>query len=136
MYNEIGIIHAIGDVKSGTSTNGNSWARQTFVLETTTNTPNGDIVKRIAIECGTKTIPQLESYKVGDRVEVGFAINAREYQGRWFNNVDAIYIDEVKDAVLKNTKAFTDPLKPKQESAPTLAPAFAPSEDDGPDLPF
>ena len=140
MYNEIGIIHAIGEVKSGVSTSGNSWARQTFVLEITTTTQNGDIIKRIAIECGNKTIPQLADHNVGDRVEVGFAINAREYQGRWFNNVDAIYIDAVNKGGQKGdlAKKHPDPVKPQPAQQPVLAPAFEPqpAEDEGPDLPF
>ena len=133
MYKEKGKIHAIGDIKSGVSTNGNQWSRQTFVLEVTLEGSNGAILNRIAIECGTKTVSQLAEHKVGDIVEVGFIINAREWQGRWFNNVDCVYIEY---AGSKNSEPKKEAPAPKK--TPELAPAFAaqPAENENGDLPF
>ena len=41
---------------------------------------------------------RIREYQIGDRVEVGYSVTAREWDGKWFNNVDLIsikFLDEV-----------------------------------------
>ena len=41
---------------------------------------------------GTDRISDVQEFKVGDKVEIGWSIYAREYKGRWYNNVDLVNI--------------------------------------------
>ena len=37
-------------------------------------------------------VDELNNYNVGDKVEVGWSIYAREWNGKWYNNVDLVNI--------------------------------------------
>lgn len=134
MYTEQGKIHAIGEAVEGVSEKtGKPWIRQTVVIEIE---KGNNIIQRIALESGTRTADSLRVMKIGDLVEVGFNISAREWKGRFFNNVDLIYIDPVNANGTKPTK--TAPVMADHPAKkPVLAPAFdpAPAENDA-DLPF
>ena len=115
-----GTISSIGEVVSGQTRNGNIWQRSSLMLEVPGY--QGSVYKIIFQVSGDR-VDDLKNYKVGDKVEVGWSIYAREYNERWYNNVDLISIKS------QNT-----------EEAPAPAPASAPEDlepqnhDD--DLPF
>ena len=93
-----GIISHLGDIQQGTSQNGYDWARQVFVIDV--HSFNGTFSK-IALTAQNQRVDDLQEYRIGDRVEVGYSVTAREYQGKWFNNVDLIsikFLDEVAPA--------------------------------------
>lgn len=93
-----GIISHLGDIQQGTSQNGCDWARQVFVIDV--HSFNGTHSK-IALTALNQRVDDLQEYQIGDRVEVGYSVTAREYQGKWFNNVDLIsikFLDEVAPA--------------------------------------
>lgn len=93
-----GIISHIGEVESGTSQNGYDWARQTVVIDVASF---NNTFSKIALTAQNQRVDDLQEYQIGDRVEVGYSVTAREYQGKWFNNVDLIsikFLDEVAPA--------------------------------------
>ena len=93
-----GIISQFGQVESGTTQNGNSWSRQVIVIDV--HSFNGTFSK-IALTAQNQKVDDLQEYQIGDRVEVGYSITAREWNGKWFNNVDLInikFLDEVASA--------------------------------------
>ena len=93
-----GIISQFGQVESGTTQNGNSWSRQVVVLDVA---GFGNIFSKIALTAQNQRVEELQDYQIGDRVEVGYSVTAREWNGKWFNNVDLInikFFDEVASA--------------------------------------
>ena len=93
-----GIISQFGQVESGTTQNGNSWSRQVVVLDVA---GFGNSFSKIALTAQNQRVEELQDYQIGDRVEVGYSVTAREWNGKWFNNVDLInikFLDEVASA--------------------------------------
>ncbi len=93
-----GIISHMGDIQQGTSQGGYDWARQVIVIDV--HSFNGTFQK-IALTAQNQRVDDLQNYQIGDRVEIGYSVTAREYQGKWFNNVDLVnikFLDEVAQA--------------------------------------
>lgn len=84
-----GTISHMSEVTSGTSTSGRDWARMNILIEV----PGfqGSITK-LSFQVGTDRINDVQAFSVGDKVEIGWSIYAREYNGRWYNNVDLVNI--------------------------------------------
>lgn len=78
-----GKIIAVLPTRSGTSARGTQWSSQTAVIETHEQYP-----KRVAFDVLGDKITEF-NLQVGEDVTVSFDINAREYNGRWFNSVNA-----------------------------------------------
>lgn len=80
-----GKIIAALEKKSGVAkTSGNAWIVQEYVLET-----QGTYPKRVCFEVfGEERIKEFD-IKVMDLLTVSFDIDAREYNGRWFNSLRA-----------------------------------------------
>lgn len=78
-----GKIIAVLPTRSGTSARGTQWSSQTAVIETHEQYP-----KRVAFDVlGDKIIEF--NLQVGEEVTVSFDINAREFNGKWYNSVNA-----------------------------------------------
>ena len=78
-----GKIISVLPTRSGTSARGTQWSSQTAVIETQEQYP-----KKLAFDVINDKIDQF-NIKVGEFLTVQFDINAREYNGRWFNSVNA-----------------------------------------------
>ena len=78
-----GKIIAVFPTKSGTSARGTQWSSQTAVIETYEQYP-----KRVAFDVLGDRIAEF-NLQVGEEVTVSFDINAREFNGKWFNSVNA-----------------------------------------------
>lgn len=85
-------IYTVLPVQSGVSQQGNNWMRQGFVAETEGNYP-----KKIAFNViGEDKIKRfgVENLKPSEHKRVYFHIDAREYQGRWYNEV---IVDDIRE---------------------------------------
>lgn len=91
-----GIISHLGQVESGTTQNGNSWSRQVVVLDVA---GFGNTFSKIALTAQNQRVEELQNYQIGDRVEVGYSVTAREWNGKWFNNVDLVNINFMEEFV-------------------------------------
>lgn len=80
---KFGKIIAILPERSGTSAKGNPWRSVSYVLETQEQYP-----KRIVFDVVNDKIDQF-SIQQGEMLQVHFDIDAREYQGKWFNSIQA-----------------------------------------------
>lgn len=89
LYYSKGTISHMSEITSGTSTSGRDWARMTIMIDIPGY--KGSISK-LAFQVGTDRISDVQEFKVGDKVEIGWSIYAREYNGRWYNNVDLVNI--------------------------------------------
>lgn len=129
-------------VQSGQSARG-EWAKQDFVLEYM----DGNFPADICISVwGQDKVAELNNYQVGDAVKVSFNVRAREYNGRWYNDIRAwrIAVPGVAPAA-EAAPVAAAPAQPtaapmrRQAPAPVApAPAPAPVEDLGgeDDMPF
>lgn len=72
--------------RSGTSQRGNQWRSISYVLETQEQYP-----KKLAFDVTNDKIDQL-NIQLGEILTVQFDINAREYNGRWFNSINALNV--------------------------------------------
>ena len=110
-------------VQSGTSARG-PWAKQEFILEF----PDGNFTSQACFTAwGQDKVAELDKFQVGDRVKVSFNLKSREYNGRWYNDLQIWRIAQAGDAA---------PSAPAYEApAPTIddMPADGPDTDD---LPF
>lgn len=80
-----GRIIAVMPIKAGTSQkDGKPWASQEYVIETAEQYPRRCVFNLF----GEDKITQY-NLQIGDEVTVYFAINARECNGRWYNDIRA-----------------------------------------------
>ena len=124
-------------VQSGSSARG-PWAKQEFILEY----PDGNFTAKACFTAwGQEKVQDLDKYQVGDKVKVSFNLKSREYNGRWYNDLQ----------IWKIAPAGAQPAAPAQPApqarpaaqAPAYPQAPAPTLEDIPadsegaeDLPF
>ena len=124
-------------VQSGNSARG-PWAKQEFILEF----PDGNFTAKACFPAwGQEKVQDLGKYQVGDKVKVSFNLKSREYNGRWYNDLQ----------IWKIAPAGAQPAAPAQPApqarpaaqAPAYPQAPAPTLEDMPadsdgaeDLPF
>ena len=122
--------------QQGTSARG-AWAKQEFILEF----PDGNYTAQACFTAfGQDKVAELDKYQIGDRIRISFNIRSREYNGRWYNDLQIWRIAPAGQP----TAAPAAAPAPQVNAAP--APAFeqapAPTLDDMPgdspeeDLPF
>lgn len=77
------------NVQTGTSARG-AWSKQEFIFEY----QEGNFPAQVCMNVwGEDKVRELEKYQVGDKVKVSFNLSAREYNGRWYNDVRAWRIE-------------------------------------------
>lgn len=124
-------------VQSGNSARG-PWAKQEFILEY----PDGNFTAKACFTAwGQEKVQDLGKYQVGDKVKVSFNLKSREFNGRWYNDLQ----------IWKIAPAGAQPAAPAQPApqarpvpqAPAYPQAPAPTLEDMPadpageeDLPF
>lgn len=81
-----GRITKILELEKGTSQAGKEWQKQSFVIDTGEQY-NPEICFSIF---GSEKVDNFNKYnKVGKDVEVSFNVSSREYNGKYFHNLDA-----------------------------------------------
>ena len=119
-----GRVIAVLEPKGGTSRNGNEWKVQEYVIETHDQYP-----RRMCFDVfGDDKIKQF-NIQVGEELNVSFDIDAREWQGRWFNSIRAWKVERV---------GVTPQMPPVEAPFPPVnaAPAYFSMTDEKDDLPF
>ena len=125
-------------VQQGTSARG-QWAKQEFILEF----PDGNFTSQACFTAwGQDKVAELDKYQVGDRVKVSFNLKSREYNGRWYNDLQIWRISPA-DVTPAAASAPAPAAAPAYSAAPAFESAPAPTLDDMPadspeadDLPF
>lgn len=124
-----GTIRQKMGVQSGTSARG-AWAKQEFVVDF----PDGNYTSQACFTAwGQDKVQELDKYQVGDRVKVSFNLKSREFNGRWYNDLQIWRISPAgaaQPAAPAPTPAAPAPVAP----VPTLD--DMPGEDAQDDLPF
>ncbi|MBR3522514.1 MAG: DUF3127 domain-containing protein [Prevotella sp.] len=132
------IIAALPE-RSGTSQRG-EWKVQEFVLETL----DSQYPRKMVFDVFGADRLQRFNVQVGQIVNVAFDIDAREYNGRWYNSIRAYDVRQVDPNAAPAPAAapVASPVaSPVQAAGTTSAPAqtaspVAAAADDGDDLPF
>ena len=121
-----GKIIAVLEPRSGVSKNGNNWKVQEYVLETHDQYP-----RRMCFDIfGDEKIQQF-NIQAGEELTVSFDIDAREWQGRWFNSIRAWKVDRVAQGAGAQMPPQAAPFPPMN-----AAPADFSGGNDNDDLPF
>ena len=135
LYYSKGKISFISEVKTGTSQSGYQWQNCDVTLEI----PGfqGAVTKQVFRASGDK-VDLVKRYKVGDNVQIGFTLYAREWNNRLFNNVDLVTITDESGAVAPPSE---QDIKFQKSSVPADTPSKALQElqekdDPNGDLPF
>ncbi|MBR5600712.1 MAG: DUF3127 domain-containing protein [Bacteroidaceae bacterium] len=120
-----GKIIAVLPERGGVSKTGNEWKTQEYVIETHEQYP-----KKVCFNVfGADKIAQF-NIQAGDEMTVSFDINAREYQGRWYNDIRAWKVE-------RGTASGAAPMDIPVINAPKVeVPDFSKAANDPDDLPF
>ena len=117
-------------VQQGTSARG-QWAKQEFVLEY----PDGNYTSQACFTAfGQDKVAELDKYQAGDRIKVSFNIKSREYNGRWYTDLQ-IWRVAPAGATAAPVAAPVAPAPMNDIPAPTLDDMPADSSESE-DLPF
>ena len=133
------IIQAL-EPRSGVSNRtGNPWKMQDFVIEEAV----GQYPKRMVFNVFGEENLNRFNIQVGQEVTVSFDINAREYNGRWYNDVRAWNVVPAapaaapamaQPAVAEPAAQPTAPFPPAEPAAPVQN-SFETAADESSDLP-
>ena len=141
-----GKIIAILPASSGVSARtGNPWMSQEYVLEVP-----GQFPRRMMFRVFGEERIKMFNIQAGEEITVQFDINAEEYQGRWYNRINAFNVfrgapaqDVPQATTIPGAAPQATPFPPSPEApgAATTAAPFppaqeAPAEGAADDLPF
>jgi len=119
-----GRIEQILPVQNGTSKAGKDWSKQDFVIETEEQFP-----KKVCFTLFGDKLSLLNGLKIGDQVDVAFNLESRDFNGKWYHNINAWRINPVQQqaGAFEGTGFSTNDF-----------PAPPPMDNDAPmdDLPF
>lgn len=122
-----GKVIAVLEPRGGVSKSGNEWKVQEYVIETHDQYP-----RRMCFDVfGADKIQQF-NIQVGEELNVFFDIDAREWQGRWFNSIRAWKVERVSAA--QQMPPMDAPFPPM--NAAPAAPVDFTASDEKDDLPF
>lgn len=119
----IAVLPARGGVSQRT---GSEWKVQEYVLETQEQYPR----KMCFDVFGAEKIDQF-AIQIGDHLTVSFDIDAREYQGRWYNSIRAWKVERVSEQA-----GMPEAMPPFPPTVEPSAPVDFSAGDSKDDLPF
>lgn len=127
----IQVLEPRGGVSSRT---GNPWKTQEFVIEETV----GQYPKRMVFNVFGEDNLTRFNIQQGQELTISFDINAREYNGRWFNDIRAWNVVPAVQAAPAGVMPAAQPVTPFPPEQPAAAAqvSFDSPADDSSDLPF
>ena len=88
-----GTVTLISAAETGTSKAGKEWTKQVIVVNT-----GAEYNPEIAIQAfGDEKIKDLNKLSVGDEVKILCNVSSREYNGRYFHNIDGYWFAKMGD---------------------------------------
>ena len=127
----VGRLVKIGSKESGTSKQGKEWSNLTFVIET----EDDKYPKLIAMVLFGDKTSYIEKFNIGDVLTVKCSIESREFNGKWFTNVNAFAVNLVQgkseSSGLPPSESVTHEAQYKR-----AVDVEAVEEDENTDLPF
>lgn len=130
----IGKVVAVLEIQSGTSKKGSEWKKRDFVIETL----DEKFPKKVCFTLfgdRADACPSIDSV-----VNVSFDIDAHEYNGKWFNSINAWKVDPASPATVQAAPQAANPspavTAQPAETAAQHAVTKPQTESAGSDLPF
>lgn len=117
-----GTVIQILKPESGVSKAGKEWKKQEFVIET-----NEQFPKKVCFTLFGDKSSLLDGITEGSEVEVFFSVESRDFNGKWFHNINAWKIEPASSA--SASKSY-----PPEFLSENIPPE--PADDSGNDLPF
>ena len=78
-------------VQSGKSARGD-WAKQDFVIEY----QEGNFPTKACFNVwGADKVKELEQFQIGDKIKLSFNVSSREYNGKWYTDLNAYRVDNM-----------------------------------------
>lgn len=116
-----GTLVQVMEPQGGTTKTGNPWKKQDFLIEVPGQYPK----KALFTVWGDKV--NFSDYPMGSKLKVSFDLEAREYNGRWYNDVKAWKVEPSGSGKQGGEPFPQDPFPPEISS---------PAGSDDNDLPF
>ena len=93
-----GVLIKKNEIENIENKEGKKWTKQTFLIKTSAEYNNNICFQLF----GEEKIKLLENYQLGENIEVSFNISSREYNNRYYHNIDAWKIMPVEDHLNHN----------------------------------
>lgn len=131
-----GKLEKVLDTVTGTSTKG-EWKKKEFVI----STQDEQYSKTICFTLFNDKVSLIEGFQPGIDLEIAFNLESREYQGRYFHNVNAWRIQPAMTAAPGAPQGTVPQFDPNAYAAPAQPQAQPQaqqnsSQDDDDGLPF
>lgn len=131
-----GTISAVLPIQEGTSKAGKPWRKRFFVLDT-----NDSVPRKIAFSVfGDDRVNTFSAIaQQGTPVRLSFDIDCREWNGRWFTELQGWRIERLDQAAAPAQPAYQQPAAPAMPAAGPAVPPPPPAisgADASDDLPF
>jgi len=89
MQNAIeGTLTKVLETEAGTSQGGKDWSKRLFVIKTDDKYP-----KDVCFTLFGEKVSLINDHKVGDKINVSFNLSSREFNGKFYHNIDAWKVD-------------------------------------------
>jgi hypothetical protein len=86
-----GKIIKILNLESGVSKAGNEWKKQEFIVEES----DQQFSRKVCFTLFNDKTNLIKGFSPGQEVEVSFNVESREYNGKWFHNINAWKIESM-----------------------------------------
>jgi hypothetical protein len=97
-------------LQSGTSKSGNGWSKQEFVIETEEQFP-----KKVCMSVFGDKVSLLNGLSTGDQIDISFNLESREFNGKWYSNINAWKINPVISQGNQTPAFSADDIPPPSE---------------------
>jgi len=99
-----GILAQKNEIENIENKEGKKWIKQTFLIDT-----GGDYNSKICFQLfGEEKVKLIENYQIGDKIEVFFNISSREYNNRYYHNIDAWRITPLTNTESVNSEVSNE----------------------------
>lgn len=116
---ETGRLAYKGEVENGMAKSCNAWYRQTIVVDVEGYKGS---YRKVALQAFGNMVGEIEKMQIGERVEVTYQVTAREWSGKWYNNVDLYNISslEVEQPAAPQSQPLIQPNTPMTQQVGDL----------------
>lgn len=104
-------------LQTGTSKSGNGWSKQEFVVETEEQFP-----KKVCFTLFGDKVSLLNGLSAGDQIDVSFNLESREFNGKWYSNINAWKVNPVVSQGNQTPAHSSDDIPPPHDPGETELP--------------
>lgn len=133
VYQCTGQLTAMSEIKSGTSASGREWQNCKITIDVPG--PRGSVTKMI-LNVNSQLVDVCRDITIGTIVQVSFVIYAREWQGSWYNNIEAIGVVKAPEALDRAPELAQEQSRTKVAPQAPARRQAKPQDDGEDDLPF